>query len=138
MFDLKLKKQLIRFIISGCLAVFVDCMFYYILSYFLDISIAKAISFLIGTIAAFLMNKYYTFEQKKKSFLEAIKFLSLYLFSLGANVVVNKLSFIILPYVFDNFEIRKLFAFLFATATSTIINFLGQKFWVFRLKEEKQ
>ena len=31
----------------------------------------------------------------------------------------------------------KLFAFLCATGTSTVLNFVGQKFWVFKEKKEK-
>ena len=135
------KKEISRFIVSGICAVATDMIFYYILSNFIDISIAKGTSFLIGTITAYLMNKYYTFEKKEKSLTEVIKFLCLYLVSLCANIGVNKLSFVIFPVLFkyisflDNYQMIKLFAFLAATGTSTIINFLGQKFWVFKKGE---
>ncbi len=133
----ELKRQLFRFIIAGCCAVATDCSFYYILSHFIDLSIAKGISFLIGTIAAYLINKYYTFEQTRKSKTEIVKFFGLYISTLIANIGVNKISLILLPIIFkyipflDNFEMVKLFAFLCATGTSTILNFIGQKFWVF-------
>lgn len=134
----ELKKQLFRFIIAGCCAVGTDCLFYYILSHYIDLSIAKGLSFLIGTVAAYLINKYYTFEQTQKSKIEIAKFFGLYISTLIANIGVNKLSLIILPMLFkhftplDNFEMVKLFAFLCATGTSTILNFIGQKFWVFK------
>ena len=134
------KKEISRFIVSGICAVATDMLFYYILSNFMDVSIAKGTSFLIGTITAYLMNKYYTFEQKEKSLTEVFKFFGLYVISLCANISINKLCLIILPLVFkyisilDNYQAVKLFAFLCATGTSTIINFLGQKFWVFRKK----
>ena len=135
----QIKKEISRFIISGICAVATDMLFYYILSFFIEISAAKAISFLLGTITAYLMNKFYTFEQKKKSMAEVIKFIFLYLFSLSANVIVNKLCLLILPIfigiVLKNFQILKFIAFLCATGTSTIINFIGQKFWVFKQKE---
>lgn len=132
------KKEISRFIISGICAVLTDMLFYYILSNFIEISVAKGISFLLGTITAYLMNKYYTFEKKEKSLKEVIKFLSLYLFSLCANIIVNKLSLYILPFVFINeFKIIKFLSFLFATGTSTIINFTGQKFWVFKRDKGK-
>ena len=132
------KKELIRFIISGVCAVLTDMSFYYILSPFMSLSVAKGISFVSGTVTAYLMNKYYTFEQKEKNIKEVIKFVCLYTFTLGANVAVNKLSFMFLPFMLnlvnitDNYQIIKLFAFLAATGTSTILNFIGQKFWVFR------
>lgn len=134
----KIKKELCRFIIAGCCAVGIDCLFYYILSHYINLSIAKGISFLLGTIAAYLINKYYTFEQTKKSKTEIAKFFALYIFTLFANIGVNKISLILLPIIFkyipflDNFEMVKLFAFLCATGTSTILNFIGQKFWVFK------
>lgn len=140
----KTKKEISRFIISGICAVATDMLFYYILSQFINISTAKGISFLIGTVTAYLMNKYYTFEQKQKSFKEVVKFIILYLTSLCANIGVNKLCFIIIPEIFaflhipDNYQLLKLLAFLFATGTSTIINFTGQKFWVFKNKENRE
>lgn len=136
----KTKKQIFRFIISGICAVVTDMLFYYILSAFIELSLAKGISFLIGTITAYLLNKYFTFEKKEKSYNEIIKFIILYTTSLTANIIVNRICFIILPFLFkhiyflDNNKMIKLFAFFFATGTSTIINFLGQKFWVFNSK----
>ena len=100
MMNNKLKKQLFRFIIAGCCAVGTDCLFYYILSHYIDLSIAKGISFLIGTIAAYLINKYYTFEQTKKSKTEIAKFFALYISTLFANIGVNKISLILLPIIF--------------------------------------
>lgn len=133
-----LKKQIYKFIFSGICAVLTDMLFYYILSNYVDIATAKGVSFLVGTITAYLMNKYYTFEQKEKNFVEILKFVFLYMFSLSANVFVNSLSFKFLPILFKYLQILdmnqtiKFFSFLFATGTSTIINFVGQKFFVFK------
>lgn len=114
-----------RFLVAGFSAVGTDLAIYYLLLNFLDHSSAKAISFLSGTIVAFIINKYWTFEKKKKSLKEAASFLLLYLSTLVINVTVNKLSLSILPgWVF--------FAFLAATGTSTVLNFIGQKWWVFK------
>ena len=106
---------------------------YYLLSVFINISLAKGISFILGTITSYLMNKHYTFKQNKKSITEVIKFISLYLFSMCTNIAVNKLILNILPS-----DISKITAFLSATAVSTIINFLGLKFWVFKSKGENK
>ena len=136
----KTKNELIKFIISGCCAVATDMAGYYLLSMFLPLSVSKAASFLAGTAVAYFMNKYYTFGRKEKSFKEARNFVFLYLFSLAANVLVNKISLLLCPVIFANvpfmntFKAVKLFSFLAATGTSTIINFIGQKFWVFNPK----
>ncbi|MCT7433180.1 GtrA family protein [Aliarcobacter cryaerophilus] len=120
----KIKKELKRFLIAGFSAVATDLVTYYILLNFLSHDVAKAISFLLGTILAFIVNKYWTFEKHDKSYIEIVQFAILYTITLGANVVTNKL-------VLEQMD-SILFAFLFATGVSTVLNFLGQKFWVFK------
>lgn len=120
----KLKKELKRFLIAGFSAVGTDLVTYYILLNFLSHDVAKSISFLLGTIVAFLINKYWTFEKYDKSYKEIVQFTILYTITLGANVVTNK-------FVLEQTD-SVLFAFLVATGVSTVLNFLGQKFWVFK------
>lgn len=120
----KLKKELKRFLIAGFSAVGTDLVTYYILLNFLSHDVAKAISFLIGTIVAFVINKYWTFEKHNKSYKEIVQFTILYGLTLGANVITNKFILVQMDSV--------LFAFLVATGVSTVLNFLGQKFWVFK------
>lgn len=120
----KTKKELKRFLVAGLSAVGTDLGFYYLLLNFLDSSIAKGISFLTGTIVAFIINKYWTFEKKEKSYIEIIRFAILYSITLGVNVLTNKL-------VLDNSGIVIL-SFIIATGVSTVLNFIGQKFWVFK------
>lgn len=120
----KTKKELTRFIVAGFSAVATDLITYYLLLNFLSTFISKSISFLLGTIVAFFMNKYWTFEKKERLYIEILRFAILYSLTLGANVLVNKL-------VLDNSGIVIL-SFVIATAVSTIINFIGQKFWVFK------
>lgn len=127
----KFKKELLRFLIAGFSAVGTDLTVYYFSLAFLSHSPAKTISFLSGAIVAYVINKYWTFEKKEWSHLEIIKFLALYIFTLGVNVSLNRLSLnifngLILNYVFS--------AFLVATAASTVLNFIGQKWWVFTHK----
>lgn len=120
----QLKKELKRFLVAGFSAVGTDLITYYLLLNILDHDIAKAISFLLGTIVAFIINKYWTFEKHEKSYKEIFQFGLLYTATLGANVFTNK---IVLEYTSII-----LLAFLIATAVSTVLNFLGQKFWVFK------
>lgn len=120
----KIKKELKRFLIAGLSAVGTDLITYYIMLNFLHHDIAKTISFLLGTIVAFVINKYWTFEKHEKSYKEMWQFAVLYATTLGANVLTNR-------FVLDSTEIV-LLAFLIATGVSTVLNFIGQKWWVFR------
>jgi len=124
----RLKKELPRFLVAGSSAVATDMGVYYLLLNFLSHSPAKAISFLCGTVVAYVLNKYWTFGQDKRSTSEVMRFAALYLTTLSLNVLTNKLTLTVLPgFVF--------IAFLSATAVSTTLNFIGQKFWVFRVQE---
>lgn len=120
----KIKKELKRFLVAGLSAVGTDLITYYILLNFLSHDFSKAISFLIGTVVAFVINKYWTFEKNEKSYKEMMKFGVLYSVTLGANVMTNN---VVLEYTNIVF-----LAFLLATGISTILNFIGQKFWVFK------
>jgi len=120
----KIKKELLRFLVAGLSAVGTDLAIYYMLLNFFSSDISKAISFLTGTIVAFLINKYWTFEKQENSYVEIFRFGVLYSLTLGANIITNKT-------ILDNTEIVFI-AFIMATGVSTVLNFVGQKWWVFK------
>lgn len=121
----KLAGEMTRFIVSGSSAVATDCGVYYLLLNWLPHGAAKASSFVAGSVVAYLLNKFWTFGRRSRSAREAGRFAALYLGTLGANTGVNALALRALPgYTFP--------AFLCATGTSTVLNYLGMKFWVFR------
>lgn len=121
----KLKKELARFLVVGCSAVATDFLIYFTLLNILQHAPAKTISFIAGTIVAYIFNKYWTFEKPEQNHVEMFHFFTLYATTLGANVTINQLSL----HIFPNYI---LLAFLAATGTSTILNFIGQKWWVFK------
>lgn len=120
----KLKKELKRFLIAGLCAVGTDFITYYIMLNFLHYDIAKIFSFILGTVMAFVINKYWTFERYEKSYKQIFQFIILYVITLFVNVMVNSLVLDFAEFVF--------LAFLIATGASTILNFAGQKWWVFK------
>ena len=120
-----IKKELKRFILAGVCAVTTDLLSYYFLLMYFTHDISKGISFLLGTVVAYIINKYWTFEKKEKSYREMFQFGILYGFTLAANVSVNKV-------VLDLSSNTIILGFIIATGVSTILNFVGQKWWVFR------
>lgn len=120
----KLKKELKRFLIAGSSAVGTDFVAYFAMLNFLYHDIAKILSFIMGTIVAFVVNKYWTFERYEKNYKQIFQFTILYSITLFVNVMVNRL-------ILDFAEFTFL-AFLIATGASTILNFVGQKWWVFK------
>ena len=120
----QLKREMSRFLVAGFCAVGTDMGSYFLLLKVLTHDYSKGISFLLGTIVAYFINKYWTFEKKTKSYSEVGKFAILYSSTLGANVLVNRI-------VLNLFQ-STLLAFLLATGVSTVLNFSGQKSWVFK------
>lgn len=118
------KQQLGKFVVSGFIAVAVDFGSYYLLIDYIGHNISKGISFLIGSVVAYLLNKFWTFEANEFSGAQMLRFFFLYVTTLGVNVLVNKSVLAVFNSVF--------FGFLCATGASTVLNFLGQKFWVFK------
>lgn len=126
-----MKKQLLRFLLVGSSTVLLDFLSYKVLlSFGLSHSTSKMCSFLIGTIYAYFLNKYFTFERGDQNQADFLKFIVLYSFSLGLNVGANYFVLSVLSMYQDSWVVTA--AFLFATGTSTVTNFIGQKYWVFR------
>ncbi len=117
-------QQLSRFLVAGLMAVGTDFVSYLILSNFLPIAVAKGSSFILGSIVAFFVNKRWTFEDSSNTGIAMVQFGILYCCTFFANVGVNHITLMWLPGM-------KLIAFLAATGTSTVLNFLGMKFLVF-------
>jgi putative flippase GtrA len=125
--DGKLQTEIPRFLVAGSSAVLVDTVVYFALvsTVTFNFNVAKAISFISGAIVAFFLNKFWTFKQKRRSWTEVFRFALLYLATLVVNVLVNALVLKVAPTGIT-------LAFLAATGTSTILNFCGQKWQVFR------
>ena len=111
-------KEILKFLVGGGSAVLTDFTVYHILLYAgAELSFSKAVSYVAGAAVGFVINKLWTFESKRFSIAEILKF------------VATLVNYGVLKIISIN-----LLAFLCATGTSTIINFLGQKFFVFRKK----
>ena len=119
------KQEILKFLVGGGTAVIVDFFTYKIFMMLgLERTIAKTLSFICGSIVGFIINKYWTFKSPKFQIKEILKYTVFYLLTAFINSQVNKYTLLL----FGN----EMFAFLCATGVSTILNFLGQKFLIFR------
>ncbi len=119
------KQEILKFLVGGGTAVIVDFFTYKIFMMLgLERTIAKTLSFICGSIVGFIINKYWTFKSPKFQIKEILKYTVLYILTAFINSQVNKYALLL----FRN----EMFAFLCATGVSTILNFLGQKFLIFR------
>ena len=147
-------KQITKFFIIGVSAVLVDFVIYYLLSDLmgLNLDLSKGLGFLVGTVYTYYLNKFWTWrytERSNKGML--LKFGMVYAVSFVFNILINKYGLQLISEFDINLSIikikdaaadsvntifsikgHKFLAFFFATVTSAVINFLGQKFLVFK------
>ncbi len=119
------KKELVRFLFGGGSAVAVDYLMYHLLmAAGIGMDLAKMISFACGAAVGFVINKLWTFESAAFSKAEIIRYILLYSCTSLINSMINHAVLLLFP--------AELFGFLCATGVSTVLNFLGQKYFVFR------
>lgn len=124
-----LKRELAIFLIVGASTVLVDFTSYLCLVSFgeMEIEIAKAIGFLIGTFFAYFANRFWTFGQKPHFPGSEWRFMVLYASTLGINVLINSIMLVLLE---D--EVAAIpWSFFIATGVSASLNFAGMKLFVF-------
>lgn len=124
-----IRRELILFLFVGSSTVLVDFIGYkgLLLVDLMNVDVAKAISFILGTVYAYFANKYWTFGHKQTTGGSVYRFAGLYAVTLLANVLVNAFALVVL----GGFESKIQIAFVLATGVSATLNFLGMKFFVF-------
>ena len=129
--NLSLTTQVWRFIVTGGLSAVVDYGIYFALNrvFGVQIDLAKAISFIVGTTTAYLINRRWTF-QAPPSRARFVAVVVLYAVTFAVQVGINHIFLA----SFDDKPWRMPVAFVIAQGTATVINFVVQRAVIFRLK----
>ncbi len=124
-----LKTQLLRFVLTGGFSAIVDFGLLKILSeaFGVQVDLAKALSFVAGTLTAYLINRRWTFGAAP-SRSRFIKVMVLY----ALTFVVQVGLFHVVFNALEGNGQAKLIAFIGAQGTATVINFIVQRVWIFR------
>ena len=120
--------QLIKFGMVGVMNTLVDFIVYQLLVYFgLHYAAAQCISYSCGLLNSYFFNSRWTFKETKKyTKQEFARFILVNLISLGISVLLLRLCYEVLGITSD------LVAKLIVTALVMVINFIGNKLFVFK------
>ena len=120
------RNEIIRFTIAAAVIIGIDFTGYLLLIRVWPYSVAKAGSFICAGVCGFFINKYWTFQNKKRSSpAQLIRFLIANVTALGVNVLTNKAVLLICPG-------QILAAVISATIVTNVLIYFLFKWWVFR------
>ncbi len=126
----KTSLQFIKFCIVGIISTLLSYIAFYMALNFLQINylISSALGFIFGFSLNYPANKYWTYAKKKDpQEKHIIPYISLYLFSLG-------LSLIMLRIMVETLAIIPEIANIVSIGFTTVVNFIGTRFFIFKEK----
>ncbi len=133
---LDLKTQLVRFVVTGGFSAVVDFGLTLLLGKFLglDEAVAKTIGFICGTTTAYLLNRRWTFKAEPST-KRLVAVWALYIAMYGVQLGLYMAFYTLFPPPEDGIGsyLNRLFAFVIAQGTATVVNFTVQRTVIFRL-----
>ena len=127
--DALLPSPVLKFILVGGCSTGIDLAIYTLLSVRLSITVSKGISMIMASVFSYTVNKRFTFHNKDKT---NIGYLTRFYIIFAANFVTN----LGINYLIYKHTSCKFAAFMSATLCGMLVNYLGQRFFVFNGKKQ--
>ena len=125
-------RQFIKFGIVGISSAIIDWGLFYFFNRYLAIYylFAKALSFIFAVINSYIWNRRWTFRSENtQKMQEFSKFLIVSVIGLLLNTLIMFIAV-------EKYHLRYIFGLMLATAIVVFWNFLANKLWTFRVKNE--
>jgi putative flippase GtrA len=125
-----INREIRFFLINGFIGVTIAYLVYRLLMLIsLDINFSSIISYFTAMLYGYFANKQLTFKNRDNiSFTNITNYIGLHLCTLV--IFVNLNSFLVV--MLENYTLNLLIAFILPVSLTTILNFLGLRFWVFK------
>lgn len=126
-----IRRQLSIFVLNGLISVSIAYLIYWALvsSGKIGINAANGLAYISGIAYGFLANRKWAFQDNELiTGSKIVRYVALHVFTLTVNVLVNAIVFNLIRGMTGDM----LFAFLVAISVTTILNFVGLKYWVFK------
>ena len=136
-----MKKEIIKFILVGCSNTIIGIAIIYFLYNILKMGywVSSGCGYIIGSIWSYFMNKNFTFQYKNKNWKNVVRFIiNIILCYVVAYAIAKPMTMQICRIIFTqlSLKIQEEMALLVGMGLYTVLNFLGQKFFCFRLEEK--
>jgi len=120
--------QTTKFILIGGLNTIVGLIIYFLCFKVFDLSygISLVISHVIGVINSFFWNRTWTFNLKKSNKYMILKFIITY-------SITFLINYFLLILFIEIFGMNPLIAQVISTVLNTVVSFIGQKYWTFKV-----
>ena len=121
-----ISSQLIRFLAVGFLCTALNYLSFFILLHFLQFNflLSSGLGYVIGLLFGYFLNRVWTFRSNVNSLFQKAK----YLFTYSVSLIVGLIT---LQFLVEKYGLEIEIANICVIFITTILNFLGTKFWVF-------
>jgi putative flippase GtrA len=118
--------QVIKFLTVGIICTILNYICFLIFLRFLGVNflLASSCGYIIGLLFGYSLNRAWTFQSIENSLTHKFKYLFTYLFSLAVGLIF-------LQILVKNYGVATEIANICVILITTLLNFLGTKFWVF-------
>ena len=126
-----LSNSILRFVVVGGCSTLLDYIIYMTISKRMTVTLSKGISMAVASVFSYVMNKSFTFGNKDRTDIGyLVRFYLVFAANFATNLGINKM-------VYERTG-QKTLAFILATLCGMTVNYLGQRFFVFKKEGQKR